>query len=399
MRALAREPADRFPDAGAMAERSAHGVGTQTPCRPEPLPRQSWPPHHPPASRPSTSRRASRHRPIARRSCRRPPKRKDEGAWWLWLLAVLGVLLLGAIGFLGVQLLGGPSPSPSQTVGVNVPNCDDVALTTLRSQAEDANLTLREEEEASEDVDEGRVIRCEPEAVSEWRRARRSSPSSRPVPARSPFRGCAARPSSRPATRLRALGLSVGSIDREPDQSVPDGSVIRSNPAEGVDVDAGSQVDLVISTGPTPSPTPPRPGPRRRRRRRCRPRCRRRRRRRRPPDAIVRAPRPRGTSSASMADSSAGPRVGHICRDGNRRPDHGRRIDLRIGGSERREAGAGRLLGSLVGPCRLVSPVVESIGDKHVDKDQRREGQHRRQPAAAMRYSIFSNPHPLRERP
>ena len=55
---------------------------------------------------------------------------------------------------------------------------------------------------------------------------------------------------------LASFDLAVGSIDREPDSSVPDGSVIRTNPAEGVDVAAGSQVDLVISTGPTPSPTP-----------------------------------------------------------------------------------------------------------------------------------------------
>ena len=53
-----------------------------------------------------------------------------------------------------------------------------------------------------------------------------------------------------------------------------------------------------------------------------------------------------------------------------------------------------------VRPCRLVSPVVESIGDKHARQDQRREGQHRRQPAGdALQHLQHPHPHPLRERP
>src|SRR6187399_1174976 len=58
--------------------------------------------------------------PSDRAPVAQPPKeeRRDEGTpWWTWLLAILGILLLGLIGFLGVQLLGGlgesPSPSPS----------------------------------------------------------------------------------------------------------------------------------------------------------------------------------------------------------------------------------------------------------------------------------------------
>jgi beta-lactam-binding protein with PASTA domain len=131
-----------------------------------------------------------------------------------------------------------------------------VPLTTLRSQAEDANLTLREDEEASEDVDEGRVIRCDPES------GQRVEEGSTLVAVVSSGPGEVAVPRLRGQTEqqardtLASFELAVGSIEREPDPSVPDGSVIRSNPAEGVDVAAGSQVDLVISTGPTPSPTP-----------------------------------------------------------------------------------------------------------------------------------------------
>ena len=128
----------------------------------------------------------------------------------------------------------------------------------------------------------------------------------------------------RPASASR-----VGAIDREPDPTIPDGSVIRSDPAEGVDVAAGSQVDLVISTGPTPSPTPiADPGA----------------------DADPHAGADADPESDADADAPAAvddratsgrhapvlawPAArnsrleAHLADDGNHRPDHGRRIDL-----------------------------------------------------------------------
>jgi eukaryotic-like serine/threonine-protein kinase len=260
MRALAREPADRFPDAGAMAEAlrawrrnpdvvpagaAAAAVVAATPPAGEPTvyvpPRVTTPADRAPVL-PPPSRTAAR---------------QDEGQrWWVWLLALLGVILLGAIGFFGFQLLGSPSPSSSPTVGVLVPQCENVGLTTLRSQATDMELTLVEEEESSDDVEEGRVIRCDPSS------GERVEQGSTLIAFVSTGPGDVAVPRLRGQTEqqardtLSSFDLSVGSIEREPDASVPDGSVIRSNPAEGVEVAAGSQVDLVISTGPTPSPTP-----------------------------------------------------------------------------------------------------------------------------------------------
>ena len=67
-----------------------------------------------------------------------PPRRADyddDGQpWWIWLLAGLAVVLLGAIGFLAAQLLGSgdPNASPTPSVAVvTVPDCEGVALTTL----------------------------------------------------------------------------------------------------------------------------------------------------------------------------------------------------------------------------------------------------------------------------
>jgi serine/threonine-protein kinase len=54
---------------------------------------------------------------------------------------------------------------------------------------------------------------------------------------------------------LTTAGLTLGSVTNEPSAQEA-GTVIRSEPAAGTDVPSGSQVNLVLSQGPTPSPSP-----------------------------------------------------------------------------------------------------------------------------------------------
>ena len=54
---------------------------------------------------------------------------------------------------------------------------------------------------------------------------------------------------------LQAAKLQLGAVSSEPSER-PAGEVISTNPSAGVKVGVGSQVDLVISLGPTPSPSP-----------------------------------------------------------------------------------------------------------------------------------------------
>ena len=54
---------------------------------------------------------------------------------------------------------------------------------------------------------------------------------------------------------LRSKGLELGQVTSEPSDR-PAGEVIATNPSAGVPVGVGSQVDLVLSLGPTPSPSP-----------------------------------------------------------------------------------------------------------------------------------------------
>ena len=116
MRALSRDPAERFPDAGAFAE--ALRVWRRDPDAATPLAAGAA---RSGGARPPRRRRADRLRPAARHAPAdrvpvAPPPRRidpyptdvDDGQpWWIWLLAVLAVILLGAIGFLAAQLLGG----------------------------------------------------------------------------------------------------------------------------------------------------------------------------------------------------------------------------------------------------------------------------------------------------
>ncbi len=275
MRALARDQAQRYPDAGAFAE--ALRVWRRDPdaaVMPVPGGRGAAPASTPAAGEPTVYVPPRVTRPADRVAMAPPPRRvdvyerePDDGQpWWIWLLAVLAVVLLGAIGFLAAQLLGSSgdpstSPSPSAAV-VTVPDCDGVRLTTLRTQLRDVDVVVNEQDEPSSDVPDGDVIRCEPasgESMSEGDTLVVFVSSGEEEVRVPSLRG---QTQSQAEATLRDFDLRVGEVDVEPDQDVPSGSVIRSDPPSGNSVAAGSQVNLVISSGPTPSPTPsPSPTP------------------------------------------------------------------------------------------------------------------------------------------
>ncbi|MDQ2673686.1 MAG: Stk1 family PASTA domain-containing Ser/Thr kinase, partial [Chloroflexota bacterium] len=173
MRALEREPAERFPDAGAFAEalrvwrRDPDAAAPMVAAGVAPVPAPTPPAGEPTVYVPPRVTRPADRVPVGPPPRRLPPPEpaRDEGQpWWIWLLALLAVVILGAIGFLAAQLLSGdgtPEPTAS-AVTVTVPACEDVLLTTLRAEAGELDLVVQTEQEPSEDVEEGRVIRCDP---------------------------------------------------------------------------------------------------------------------------------------------------------------------------------------------------------------------------------------------
>jgi beta-lactam-binding protein with PASTA domain len=55
---------------------------------------------------------------------------------------------------------------------------------------------------------------------------------------------------------LAVVPLTVGQVTPQASETVPEGSVISTAPEAGKEVDSGSAVDLVVSTGPPPATVP-----------------------------------------------------------------------------------------------------------------------------------------------
>jgi serine/threonine-protein kinase len=177
----------------------------------------------------------------------------------------LAVILLGAMGFLAAQLLGDgdadASPSPSAETFI-LPNWEGDPITAVRLEADDLGLDLDEEPEFSDDVPQDAVVRTEPEAGSEVREGDTitvfvsSGEETVPVPSLN------GQTRNEANITLTQAGLRLGNVEEEFSDNVPEGTVIRSSPAAGIEVPLDSQVDLVLSRGPEPTPTPaPTPPP------------------------------------------------------------------------------------------------------------------------------------------
>jgi serine/threonine-protein kinase len=278
MRALERDPARRYPDAGAFAEAlrvwqkdpdasnavAAAAVLPATPAAGEPTvyvpPRVTLPSDRAaisgmPGDGTAGSRGAPPGRPI-----QRYPEPRDEGQpWWIWLLAVLAVILLATIGFLGAQVIGGLGPGGSATptpTGLTVPNWVGDPIAGVRADAERLGLVLDERPpEPSDTVPVDDVIRTDPEAGTPYERGDTiqvwvsSGTEQVPVPV------LIGQTRTEAAATLQAVGLQLGLVSNEPSDR-PAGEVISTNPSSGVPVGVGSQVDIVLSLGPTPSPSP-----------------------------------------------------------------------------------------------------------------------------------------------
>ncbi|MEX0709654.1 MAG: Stk1 family PASTA domain-containing Ser/Thr kinase [Chloroflexota bacterium] len=281
MRALEREPADRYPDAGAFAEAlrvwqrdpDAPGAGAPAVVA-APVPPAGEPTVYvPPRVTLPSDRAAISGMPPAgpgggppRRPVQRyEPERSEGQPWWIWLLAVLAIVLLATIGFLGAQVLGGLGPNASATPtpsGLTVPDWVGDPIAGVRLDADRLGIDLVElDPEPSDTVPVDRVIRTSPEEGTPL------EPGDRVEVVVSSGEEQVAVPVLIGQTRaeatatLQSNGLELGLVTHEASDR-PAGDVISTNPSAGVEVGVGSQVDLVLSSGPTPSPSPsPTPEP------------------------------------------------------------------------------------------------------------------------------------------
>ena len=284
MRALARDPDERFPDAGSFAEAlrvwqrnpdalpeaagaaAAAAVATgDEAAPPAPLSPAGDPTIYvPPRVTLPSDRAAISGQP--RRPGGPPPRRpmahydevREPQPWWIWLLAVLAVILLGTIGFLGAQMLGGLGPNATPTPSLTtfaLPNYVNQTETAARTDALSRSLVPDVTTQPSDTVAVDHVISTDPVAGTPMHAGDRvgmvvsSGTQQVKVP------DLLGQTREEATSTLTANGLNLGRVTSQPSNQTA-GEVISTFPTAGTGVGKGSPVNLVLSSGPTPSPSP-----------------------------------------------------------------------------------------------------------------------------------------------
>jgi serine/threonine-protein kinase len=294
--ALAREPADRFPSASAMADAltagaprvgaaAAGSAASAASAKAAPVASVTLPPAgvisgiarvnpervpYPPEAyvggdagegdeddepdptaggrRPSTARRN------AYRGARPGDERAGPGLV-VWLTGMAAILLLAAIAFLVFKLVSGAGPAPSNAPArVSVPNFVGALIADATRQADGLGIKLTQTGEMS-DRPAGTIL-AQDLAVgtsiakgSEVKVTVATAVDSVAVPDLK---------NKSESDALRAIadaGLGFGIRTEAPDPIVPAGLVSGQVPSTGILVARGTRIDYVISAGPEPSPS------------------------------------------------------------------------------------------------------------------------------------------------
>ncbi|MGH2792454.1 MAG: Stk1 family PASTA domain-containing Ser/Thr kinase [Actinomycetota bacterium] len=167
------------------------------------------------------------------------PEKSNAGKYILITLLVLGLLALGA--FLLTNLLGGGAE-------VEVPRVTGLSEDQATQRLENAGLEVDPRDRSNAGVDEGEVFRQNPapgETVEEGDTVVifvSSGPGEVTVPNLTGLTGADARDT------LEAEGLELGNTRTE-NSDQPEGTVIAQNPRAGEQLNEGEEVDITLSSG------------------------------------------------------------------------------------------------------------------------------------------------------
>ena len=151
---------------------------------------------------------------------------------------------------INLVLSSGPCP-------VTVPDVTNKPVATARQEITDAGLIVGQETEAcSNTVPAGNVIRTDPAAGAQVDPGTvvHLVVSTGPCPAQVTVPDVTGQSQTAAAAAIQAAGLVVGQQSEDCSDSVPAGNVIRTDPAAGAQVNPGTVVNLVVSTGPCTAP-------------------------------------------------------------------------------------------------------------------------------------------------
>ena len=241
LRALAKEPDDRYADADAFRrdlEDAARGVDVAPPsavaaASTTAMPAAAAPLGPVPLAEPGDEDPA-------------PPAGQRGRRAVVVLAALVGLALVALAAVLLPQLVGDDDGAATART---VPDVVGQTRQAAQAAVERQGLVYAETTGPSDDVAEGRAVSQDPAGSTSAPEGSTvavvvsTGPSAVAVP------DLTGRTEAQALRALQDAGLQLGDVQRVPDPRVAEDSVVRTDPSAGTSADPGSTVDLVLSTG------------------------------------------------------------------------------------------------------------------------------------------------------
>jgi eukaryotic-like serine/threonine-protein kinase len=238
LRALAKNPANRYQSAEEMRadlERAKRGL--------------------PVLATPLLAASATQvlDRPPAQTTQVLPPPEPERGTNWVPIVVTLVLIaLLGALlWFLAANVLNNDDQQTG--VLVTVPNVVGEKRAQAITRLQDNGLevgTITPVPGADDTQEPGTVLEQDPAAGDEVDRGTKVNLTIVAAPDQVPIPNLEGSSVEEAQATLVGLGLEPGGPVEEPSDTVPEGSVTRTDPATGQEVDPGSTVTIFVSSGP-----------------------------------------------------------------------------------------------------------------------------------------------------
>ncbi len=242
LRALAKDPFQRPQDAASFREALEGTVDGKAPTKRQmsALSNELYGPNPRQAAETARSLRQLSTDTTMRRTQAGPP------VAWIWAgVSVLAVLLVAVL--IWVMQIQPSSEVP--TTALTVPNVVDMSYERATEALTEQQLTTARVNESDEDIAAGNVVSTVPEAGTSVAAGQKvtvyvsTGPDTATVPTLEGINESEAR------SAIEAAGLSVGSIRRQNDPALADGTVISSSVESGAAVAKGTTVNLIIASG------------------------------------------------------------------------------------------------------------------------------------------------------
>lgn len=178
------------------------------------------------------------HRP--QRTQNRPP------VAWIWVGILLTIAVITGVGFWVANLQPGQAPISSS---VSVPNVVGATWNSASSALEQRDLKPMRVEENSDDVSRGSVIRTEPGSGTAVARQQDIRVVVSLGPEQVAVPDVANQAQADAEQSLKTAGFAIGSITSDYSTTVPEGTVLGSDPASGSAHTKGTVVNLRVSNG------------------------------------------------------------------------------------------------------------------------------------------------------